>query len=297
MSTNFLALRLFCFNMSQHGRQILYFKLHVAGRKFHYRRPHAATRPQVVHRCAKSYRLHNWYNGPSKPFATSHVHACFALQKSRKSRIMFTALTFTAKSTSAVYCTSPTRDVEVHGLVVLRSEIPSGICAKLRTVAASNNRVYMTWSLYYCLFAPLICMVLFLHTHPLRGESHNHRNTTGEVATTSPPIYNEPHRSHVLHIAVTAPYCCDRKSRAAYTQSFAPWQQATIEIMHRNLSSRTLVIMFNHSHVTIGRASTSQSLLLLLARLTYIMVLFFAHIPFVVNHTINATPPERLQQL
>jgi len=26
------------------------------------------------------------------------------------------------------------------------------------------------------------------------------------------------------------------------------------------------------------------------------MVLFFTHIPFVVNHTINATPPERLQQ-
>jgi len=26
------------------------------------------------------------------------------------------------------------------------------------------------------------------------------------------------------------------------------------------------------------------------------MVLFFTHIPFVVNHTINATPPERWQQ-
>jgi len=26
------------------------------------------------------------------------------------------------------------------------------------------------------------------------------------------------------------------------------------------------------------------------------MVLFFTHIPLVVNHTINATPPERLQQ-
>jgi len=26
------------------------------------------------------------------------------------------------------------------------------------------------------------------------------------------------------------------------------------------------------------------------------MVLFFTHIPFVVNHTINAPPPERLQQ-
>ena len=41
--------------------------------------------------------------------------------------------------------------------------------------------------------------------------------------------------------------------------------------------------------------SSSQSLLLLLARATYIMVLFFTHIPFVVNHIINATPPERLQ--
>ena len=41
--------------------------------------------------------------------------------------------------------------------------------------------------------------------------------------------------------------------------------------------------------------SCSQSLLLLLARATYIMVLFFTHIPFVVNHTINATPLGRLQ--
>ena len=47
---------------------------------------------------------------------------------------------------------------------MLRSEIPSGICAKLRTVAASNNRVHIPWSLYYCLFAPHICMVLFF-TH------------------------------------------------------------------------------------------------------------------------------------
>jgi len=32
------------------------------------------------------------------------------------------------------------------------------------------------------------------------------------------------------------------------------------------------------------------------ARVSYIMVLFFTHIPFVVTHIINATPPERLQQ-
>jgi len=51
VSTDILALRLFCFNKRQHVRQILYFKLHVDGRKFHYRRPHAVVRPQVVHRC------------------------------------------------------------------------------------------------------------------------------------------------------------------------------------------------------------------------------------------------------
>jgi len=49
-----VALRLFCFNIRQHGRQILYFKLHVDGRKFHYRRPHAAIGLQVVHRCFKA---------------------------------------------------------------------------------------------------------------------------------------------------------------------------------------------------------------------------------------------------
>jgi len=35
---------------------------------------------------------------------------------------------------------------------------------------------------------------------------------------------------------------------------------------------------------------------LLLVRATYTWVLFFAHIPFMVNHTFNATPTERLQQ-
>ena len=42
VSTDFLALRLFCFNIRQHGRQILYFKLHVDDRKFNYRRPQVA---------------------------------------------------------------------------------------------------------------------------------------------------------------------------------------------------------------------------------------------------------------
>ena len=35
---------------------------------------------------------------------------------------------------------------------------------------------------------------------------------------------------HDLHILVTAPFCSDRKSRTACAQSFALWQQATIDI-------------------------------------------------------------------
>jgi len=41
----------FCFNIHQHGHQILYFNLHVYGCNFHYWRPLAAIQPQVVHRC------------------------------------------------------------------------------------------------------------------------------------------------------------------------------------------------------------------------------------------------------
>ena len=82
-------------------------------------------------------------------------------------------------------------------LALLRSEILSGMCAKLRTVAASNNIDHPTRSLYYCLFAPQT-YIFVLSAHPVRGESHNQRNTTGEVATTSLRFYNEPHPSHVL---------------------------------------------------------------------------------------------------
>jgi len=35
---------------------------------------------------------------------------------------------------------------------------------------------------YYCLLAPRI-HIFVLRAHPVRGESHNERNTAGEVAT------------------------------------------------------------------------------------------------------------------
>ena len=82
---------------------------------------------------------------------------------------------------------------------MLRSEIPSGMCAKLRTVAASNNRDHPTRSLYYCLFAPHTYLFV-LRAHPVRGESHNQRNTTGEVAT----LLHSIHTLAILALKETA---------------------------------------------------------------------------------------------
>jgi len=51
VSTDFLALHLFSFNIHQHDCQILYFKLHMDGRKFHYWRPHTAAGCAPLARC------------------------------------------------------------------------------------------------------------------------------------------------------------------------------------------------------------------------------------------------------
>ena len=54
------------------------------------------------------------------------------------------------------------------------------------------------------------------------------------------------------------------KARAAYAQSFALWQQATLEF---TFDDHSIIACSRHVHT----------------------VFFFTHIPFVVNHTINAT--------
>jgi len=61
---------------------------------------------------------------------------------------------------------------------------PSGKCAKLHTVATSNSRDHMQWSLYYCLFVRhILYMDVILRAHPIHGESHIQHNANGEVAT------------------------------------------------------------------------------------------------------------------
>jgi len=74
------------------------------------------------------------------------------------------------------------------GMLVLRSEIPSSMCTKLRTVAASNNGVHMPWSLHYCLFTPHICMVLFFMHMPF-VVNHTFNTTSPERLQQHPLLF------------------------------------------------------------------------------------------------------------
>jgi len=99
---------------------------------------------------------------------------------------------------------------------MLRSESPSSKCAKLHTVATSNNRGFTLCdrSLIACLHQ--IYMVVGIRAHPVRGESHIQRNANGEVATlvlhyrvnqsALIPI-RRPAASSVYHVYVTHCLC------------------------------------------------------------------------------------------
>jgi len=116
-----------------------------------------------------------------------------------------------------------------------------------------------------------IHMMLFFAHIPFKVNCAFQCNASRVVATTSPSFCNKPHQSHSfcegftqhdLHILVTAPFCCDQKARAACVQRFALLQQATLEIMCHDYS---IIACLRHTHV----------------------VVFFAHIPFVVNRAFQ----------
>ena len=65
--------------------------------------------------------------------------------------------------------------------------------------------------------------------------------------------------------------CCDWKARAASAQSFTLWQQVTVKI---TCHDHSIIACSCHVYMSV----------------------ILGHIPFVVNRTFNATPPERLRQ-
>jgi len=89
-----------------------------------------------------------------------------------------------------------------HSTILLRSEIPSGMSAKLHTVAASNNRVHMPWSLYDCLFATHICMVLFF-THIPFVVNHTFNSTPPERLQHNEHSHNRHRHLPLNYVHVT----------------------------------------------------------------------------------------------
>jgi len=66
-----------------------------------------------------------------------------------------------------------------------------------------------------------IYMGVVLRAHPVRGESRIQHNANGEVATTSPPFYNKPHRSQVLF------------AKSALGTTFSSWSQHHFVVIGR----------------------------------------------------------------
>ena len=181
-------------------------------------------------------------------------------------------------------------------LMVLRSEIPSGMCAKLRTVAASNNRDHPTRSLSSSPLASTIncspgsqallevihqdhsigisllllvraTYIYFCSSRTSRSwwitqSTQHHRRGCNNIPSflqRTTPIARflcEGWTPYDLHILVTAPFCCDRKSRAAYVQSFAPWQQATIEF---TCHDHSIIACSRHIYAWCCSSRTSRS--------------------------------------
>jgi len=160
-------------------------------------------------------------------------------------------------------------------------KIPSGICAKLRTVAARNNRVHMPWSLYYCLFAPRICMVLFFTHIPF---------VVDHTINATPP---ERLQQHTLHFTMN---CTNRTFFVWRMNSARPSHPGHSTILLRSEIPSVICAKLCTVAARNNRVHMPWSLYYCLFAPCICMVLFFTHIPFVVNHTINATPLERLQQ-
>jgi len=123
-------------------------------------------------------------------------------------------------------------------------------------------------------------MGVILCAHSVCGEPRIQHNTSGEVATTSPPFYNELHWSHVPCV------------RAAPGTNFTSWSQHHFVVIEK---LEWHVCKASHCSSKQQQSSPDEITLLLLVRTTYISV-FFAHIPFVWNRAFSATPAEWLQQ-
>jgi len=75
-----------------------------------------------------------------------------------------------------------THDENAVGLVVLQSETQAASVQNFALWQQATIEIMRHNLSYYCWFKPRIYIVV-LRAHPIHGEAHIQRNTTGEVAT------------------------------------------------------------------------------------------------------------------
>ena len=129
--------------------------------------------------CTKSTRLQGLFTTHFEHYKVEVTAECYRKSDEKLLKVRYYQK---CKTLPLWHYQSHNRVQQSSDTVLLRSESPRGTCAKLRTVAASNNGDHPTRSPYYCLFAPHICGVV-LRAHPVRGEWHKQRNANGKVAT------------------------------------------------------------------------------------------------------------------
>jgi len=145
--------------------------------------------------------------------------------------------------------------------LLLRSESPRGKCAKLRTVAASNNRNHTPRSLTFACSHHRYVVLFFAHIPFVVNRAfsatpaerfHQHPSF---LQRTAPIVrsFCKGFTQHDLQILVTAPFCSDRKARAASAQSCTLWKQATIEITR---GDHSIIACSHHIYVVSGPQPT-----------------------------------------
>ena len=126
---------------------------------------------------------------------------------------------------------------------------------------------------------PSTCSSLVIFVLAIR-KLHFQCNANREVATTSPRFCNEPHPLHVVFVNVVP------------GTTFTSWSKhhfVVIKKVERQVRKA--------SHCRTKQQWRSHVVLILYLLVHATWVLFFTHIPFMVNRTFNTTLNEKLQHL
>ena len=127
-------------------------------------------------------------------------------------------------------------------MIVLR------LCCKLNKQQSENENGFWVFLFFQLFFRVLLTFIESVTFQQLKADTRT-RHSPAQRLQNLPLSLRPPSwcgRStawYEFYFCQRLKYCCDRKSRAACAQSFAPWQQATIEIMRRNLSYYCLLAL------------------------------------------------------